>query len=181
MAVSEISMELLKIIVGERFDSSLPDEAFSINIVNGSPLMIFNFDVSDTDISNFLNGQVSFGLFSDQDMIFFLFKIENFMEWSDLAFTIHLAGDETIEVHDSYLMFNLVLIESETKIVKAIRAITVTPDFRAKIAEAIKQQALIKFETINYYKGIGEMYDKYPTASDMLKFASVVEVGGTTV
>lgn len=174
-------MELLTIMVGEKFDTFLPDEAFSINIVSGSPMIIFNFDVSDTDIYHFLNGQVSFGLLSEQEIIFFLFKIESFLEWSDLAFSIHLAGDETIEANDSYLMFTLVLVQSDTKIVQAIRTITVSPDFRAKLVDAIKQQALIKFDTISYYKRIGEFYDKYPTASDMLKQASVIEVGGTTL
>ena len=54
-----------------------------------------------------------------------LFKIEEFLDWSDLAFTIHLAQDEKIEDNGGYLPFNLVLVESSTSIIKALQMITV--------------------------------------------------------
>jgi len=69
-----------------------------------------------------------------------------------LAFTIHLAQDEKIEDNQSYLPFSLVLIESSTSIIKALRMVTVSPEFRSVLARITQQQALERFDTIDYYK-----------------------------
>ena len=110
-----------------------------------------------------------------------MFKIEGFLDWSDLAFTIHLAGDETIDEDDAYLPFNLVLVDPDTKIVKGLRMVTVSPDFRSRLAELIRKQASEPFDTMAYYRGISSLYDKYPVASDLLKQAVIIEQGGKTL
>lgn len=86
-------MELLKLCVGERFEHDMPEEGMSIILANGTPLLTFNFSVTPGEIQAFLNGAVSFALFAEQNLLFFLFKIDGFLDWSDLAFTIHLAGN----------------------------------------------------------------------------------------
>jgi len=174
-------MDFIKLCVGERFDHDMPEEGMSIILANGTPLLTFNFSVSPGEIQAFLNGAASFALFAEQSHLFFLFKIEGFLDWSDLAFTIHLAGDETIDEDDAYLPFNLVLVDSHTKIVKGLRMVTVSPDFRARLAELIRKQAAEPFETMAYYRGIGRLYDKYPAASDLLKQAVIIEQGGKTL
>jgi hypothetical protein len=172
-------MEFLKLCVGERFDHDMPEEGMSIILANGTPLLTFNFSVTPGEIQAFLNGAVSFALFAEQNLLFFLFKIEGFLDWSDLAFTIHLAGDETIDEADAYLPFSLVLVEPDTKIVRGLRMVTVSPDFRSRLVELIQKQAAEPFDTLAYYRAIGRLYEQYPAASDLLKNALVVEQGGT--
>ena len=172
-------MELLKLCVGERFEHDMPEEGMSIILANGTPLLTFNFSVTPGEIQAFLNGAVSFALFAEQNLLFFLFKIDGFLDWSDLAFTIHLAGDETIDEADAYLPFSLVLVEPDTKIVKGLRMVTVSPDFRSRLVELIQKQAAVPFDTLAYYRAIGRLYEQYPAASDLLKNALIVEQGGT--
>lgn len=174
-------MDYLKLCVGERFDHDMPDEGMSIILTNGTPLLTFNFSASHREIQAFMNGNTSFALFAKAGLILFLFKIEGFLDWSDLAFTIHLAGDESIEEGDSYLPFNLVLVDPVTKIVKGLRMVTVSPDFRSRLAELIRKQAAEPFDTMAYYQAIGSLYDQYPSASDLLKQAVIVEQGGKTL
>jgi len=150
---------------GERFDHDMPAEGMSIVYVKGSPMLTFNFSASPREIQTFLNGNTSFALFAKAELIFFLFKIEGFLDWSDLAFTIHLAGDERIDKGDGYLPFNLVLVDPVTKIVKDLRMVTVSPDFRSRLAELIRKQSSEPFDTKAYYQAIGSLYDKYPAAS----------------
>jgi hypothetical protein len=109
-----------------------------------------------------------------------LFKIEGFLHWSDLAFTIHLAQDEKIEDNGGYLPFNLVLVESSTSIIKALRMVTVSPTFRSVIVKAIEQQNDDPFNVIDYYNSIKVIYDTYPEVVLMLKNALIVEQGGRT-
>jgi len=82
---------------------------------------------------------------------------------------------------NGYLPFNLVLVEPGSQVIKGLRMVTVSPDFRAKIVRLTGQQAAESFDTIGYYKKIGRLYQSYPSASDMLKKAAIVEQGGTTL
>jgi hypothetical protein len=173
--------EYLKLCVGERFDHDMPAEGMSIILANATPLLTFNFSASPREIQAFQNGNTSFALFAKAELIFFLFKIEGFMDWSDLAFTIHLAGDETIDESDAYLPINLVLVDADTKIVKGLRIVTVSPDFRCRLAELIRNQASQPFDTVAYYQAIGSLYDQYPAATDLLKQAVITEQGGKTL
>jgi len=118
---------------------------------------------------------------SQKPSSFSFYSKSGFLDWSDLAFTIHLAGDETIDKGDGYLPFNLVLMDPVTTIVKGLRMVTVSPDFRSRLAELIRKQSLEPFYTMTYYRGIGSLYDKYPTASDLLKQAVIIEQGGKTL
>lgn len=174
-------MDYLKLCVGERFDHDLPAEGMSIILANGTPLLTFNFSVTPRDIQAFLNGATAFALFAEGSLLLVLFKIEDFLDWSDLAFTIHLAGDETIDEGDAYLPINMVLVDADTKIVKGLRIVTVSPDFRSKLAELIQKQASEPFDTLAYYRAIGRLYERYPAASDLLKQAVIIEQGGKTL
>jgi hypothetical protein len=174
-------MDFLKLTVGERFESNLPDEGMSILLNGGAPILAFKFAVSESDIENFLNGAVSFGLFADANVIFFLFKIDGFLDWSDLAFTIHLAQGESIDDDGSYLPFHFALLEAGTSIVKGLRVITVSPAFRSTLSKLVERQAAERFDTIGYYQAIGGIYEAYPLTALMLKNAVVIERGGLTL
>ena len=69
-------MDILKLTVGEKFDHDIPAEGMSIVLMNGAPMLAFNFSVTKKDIAKFLNGSLSFGLFFEQNILFFLFKID---------------------------------------------------------------------------------------------------------
>ena len=174
-------MDILKLTVGEKFDHNMPAEGMSIALMNGAPMLAFNFSVTKKDIAKFLNGSLSFGLFFEQNILFFLFKIEEFLDWSDLAFTIHLASDEKIDDNASYLPFNLVLVDAENGIIKGLRMVTVSPAFRFVLARITQQQAKEPFDTIDYYKKFGALYEIFPSAASMLKKAAIVERGGMTL
>ncbi len=173
-------MDILSLTVGEPFDHGMPDESMSIVLNSGAPMLIFNFSLSEKNIAAFQDGLSSFGLFAEKNLLFFLFKIEGFLDWSDLAFTIHLVQDEAIEDNGGYLPFNLVLVESGSGIIKGLRMVTVSPTFRSVIVKAIERQNNAPFNVIEYYKSIQVIYDTYPEVVSMLKNALIVEQGGRT-
>ena len=175
-----MDLDILSLTVGKTFSHGMPDESMSIILNGGSPMLVFNFSLSEKNIAAFQHGISSFGLFAEKNLLFFLFKIEGFLDWSDLAFTIHLAQDEKIEDNEGYLAFNLVLVESSTSIIKALRMVTVSPTFRSVITKAVEQQNKEPFNVIEYYKSIKMIYDTYPEVVLMLKNALIVEQGGRT-
>lgn len=174
-------MELLKLSIGERFDHDMSDEDISIMIAEGFPIFTFNFSVSPSEIKAFSKGAASFALFYEQNMLFFLFKIEGFLDWSDLAFTPHLTGDETIVPGNAFLPIFLVLTEPDSKIVTGLRTIIVSPNFRTKLAEFFREQAEEPFDTMAYYQKIDNLYDQYPTTTDLLNKAAIIEQSGISL
>jgi hypothetical protein len=151
-------MYTLHLTVGEKFDHDMSAEGMSILLVNDASILTFNFSVTEKNITTFLRSSSSFGLFSEHNILFFLFKID----WFDPAFTIHLAQDEKIEDNADYLPFHLVLVESETNIIKGFRVVMVSPAslaFRSILARITQQQAKERFDTIDYYKKIGALYE----------------------
>jgi len=153
-------MDTLGLTVGEKFDHYMPAESMSILLMNGAPMLTFNFSVTEKNSAAFLNKPTSFGLFSERNILLFLFKIYGFIDWSDLAFTIHLTGDEKIEDNAGYLPFHLVLVESETNIIKSLQVVNGNPCIQVYTCQ---QQAREQFDTIDYYKKIGALYEIYPS------------------
>ena len=51
------------------------------------------------------------------------------------------------------------LVESETNIIKGFLVVTVSPAFRSILALITQQQAKERFDTIDYYKKIGALYE----------------------
>ena len=174
-------MDCLRLTVGEKFDHDMPDESMSIMLNGGTPVLAFNFSVTEKNIETFLNGITSFGLFAEDNILFFLYKIDGFLDWSDLAFTIHLAGGEKIVDDGSYLPFHILLIESGTNVIKGIRIVTASPKFRTILAKNIAQQKTVIFDTLAYYKKINIIYESYPKTFSMLAKSLITEKGGMTL
>jgi len=174
-------MDYLHLTVGDKFDHEMPDESMSIMLNGGTPVLAFNFSVTENNIKAFMDGITSFGLFTEDNILFFLYKIDNFLDWSDLAFSIHLAGDETIIDDGSYLPFTILLIESGTNIIKGIRIVTASPRFRSMFTKIIAEQNTEKFNTITYYKKINKIYENYPKTFPMLAKSRITERGGLTL
>ena len=174
-------MDYLRFTVGEKFDHAMPDESMSIMLNGGTPVLAFNFSVTEKNIEAFLNGITSFGLFAENNILFILYKIDGFLDWSDLAFTIHLAGGEKIVDDGTYLPFNILLIESGTKIIKGIRIVTASPKFRTIFTQLITEQNTEQFDTIAYYKKISQIYENHPKTFSMLAKSLITERGGLTL
>jgi len=87
-----IKLDILSLTVGKTFSRGMPDESMSIVLNSGAPMLVFNFSLSEKNITLFKNGVILFGLFAEKNLLFLLFKIAWFLDWSDLTFTIHQAG-----------------------------------------------------------------------------------------
>jgi hypothetical protein len=128
----------------------------------------------------FKNGVILFGLFAEKNLLFFLFKIKGFVDWSDLALACIRRRMKKIKDSGGHLPFNLVLVGSSTSIIKALRMITVSLRFRSVIANAFERQHNELFNVIDYYKSIKVIYDTYPEVFSMIKNVLIVEQGGIT-
>ena len=51
-------MDILNLTLGERFDHDIPPEAMSVVLMNGVPLIAFNFNLNAKNIADFQNGAI---------------------------------------------------------------------------------------------------------------------------
>jgi hypothetical protein len=79
-------MDIFNLTVGENLETQMTDESMSIVLNKGVPMLDFNFSVSERNIEIFLNSLALFDLFADNSILFILFKIKVFLDWSDLTF-----------------------------------------------------------------------------------------------
>jgi len=79
-------MDIFNLTVGENLETQMTDECMSIVLNKGVPMLDFNFSVSERNIEIFLNSLALFDLFADNSILFILFKIKVFLDWSDLTF-----------------------------------------------------------------------------------------------
>ena len=120
------SAEFWKLTLGQPYwegVASWPDGRFEYRYFGGHHMLQLCLGkLSERDIAAFVRGQVHVGFYLRQAVLFILFKIENLMDWSDQAFTLHLVAPEDREllphIPGTHQGLSLVLVEAESGLVK---------------------------------------------------------------
>lgn len=88
-----------------------------------------------------------FGLYCENGVIFLLYRFGETLPWSDSAFSWWNVAEEDRRIPEPQanpaerILLKIILVEAATGIVKAIRVTTFSPEFTAKLHEAIRRQA----------------------------------------
>lgn len=162
-----------------------PDGSFEYRYFDGNHLLqICVASPSEQDTAVFLNGRMHVGLYAEQGVVFFLFRIEGFMEWSDQAFSIRLVGEADrglprIEDNER-LLLTLVLVDADTGLVSAMRMVTYSPHFSRLFVRKLQAQLDAPvFDRSEHFATVEEIYKQFPTSKAMAKAALVIERAGS--
>lgn len=110
------------------------------------------------------------------DVIFMLTRFYYDHIWNDSPYTIHLvSADEQkppppVEA-DQGLALTIFLVEATTGILEGIRVVGMPPAFVHTLHQLIEQQVQRAFDPAEYDKQLAEIYQKYPSASDLAGIA----------
>ena len=91
--------------------------------------------------------EAEFGLYCENGIVFLLYRFGETLPWSDSAFSWWNVAEEDRRIPAlranpaERILLKIILVESATGIVKAIRVMTFSPEFTEKLHEAIRQQA----------------------------------------
>ena len=120
-------------------------------------------------------GRVELALYDHPPVIFVLCKIEGLLDWSDCPFSVRLCKDEidlSLPIEEGKgLGLQIVLVESTTGIVKALRLVGTSTEFARELRAAMVKQTIRPFSPDEYDRAIAEVYALY-TSDQLLKRAT---------
>jgi hypothetical protein len=130
-------------------------------------------------------GQADFALVVSPPVLFLLYQIEGAAAWSDAPYSWHLVpADRRVlpspvgETEEARDLLQIVLVDAETGIVRALRVVSWSPSFTIAIRLAIAAQAERPWDPSAYHRRLSEIYAAAPTTEHLLRAATARTVGG---
>jgi len=118
------------------------------------------------------------------DVLWFFYRMGSSWLWSDAPYTPHLMAaedqpDASLFTEEQRLLLNILLADSRTAIVLAIRAVSLSPDFSRDFAESLRSLMLRPWcGRQEYDRQIARAYQHYPDTASMFRLAKHRTKGG---
>ena len=147
-------------------------------------LRLFWANPSADEVRGVRKGPAHFALYIEGPVIMMLYQFERACDWSDAPYSIHLVPQEHRTAPpvsagpETRALLQVLLVDAATGVLRAIRAITLSPPFTAALHRAIDAQMHSTWDSGAYDQSLRSIYAKYPQSSDMLRAATIIERGG---
>lgn len=131
-------------------------------------------------------GRAEFGLFTEADLIVFLYRFGK-QDWSEALYSYHLVSADQQSLSDpgdeggeQRALLTVILVDRDSgRIATSLRALTLSPDFTQALHGAIREQANRPWPpTPGYDAQIQDLYRRYPSVSMLVRDAKARCVGG---
>jgi hypothetical protein len=160
-------------------------ECVEFNLYDNSlELRLFFGRPSKAEIRGVQDGACSFGFLTSGDVLFFLYRFAG-VSWSDVPYSWHLVPPERRvfpampDTGETRGLLQVILIDAETGIVQALRAVTLGRDFTRLFLRAIRAQASMSWcGQAEYDRQLAAVYQRYPTTDKLLAAARAQTNGG---
>lgn len=175
------------LVVGQPFvpeRRSWPADTFEYRYFSGHHLLqICVASPSERDIEAFSKGRMSVALYYEQNVIFFLFRIEGFMDWSDQAISIRLVAEADQDLpplpDGARIPLTLVLVEADTGNVAAMRMVTFSPRLSRLMHLWLRAQKDLPFRREDHMAAVQDVYRRFPDSKALVKAAAFIERAGS--
>ena len=148
----------------------------------GHTLKVFSRELTRAEIADYKQGDAEFALFVKDGLMFLCYKFGSF-DWSDASFTPHLVPDShrqepDVLTGDQRAVLQVILVEATTGIVKAIRMISLSPEFSRVLHNQIALiGAALPMTKREVDQIVGKIYNLFES-KDMAKAAMIRCKGG---
>lgn len=134
------------------------------------------------EISAFHNGDLRVGLYVEAGVIFWLFRLDGVMDWSDQALSIHMVPEKDRDIPsaplDAHVGLSMVLVDADTGITAAIRFVTYSPHFANVFYRELKRQLESPFDLVTHKRIIADVYRRFPHSRKLVGAARLIERAG---
>ena len=145
--------------------------------MSGSIWMMVELNCSfaaENEIMAVKEGQLQFGMFTKENVIFILAKFGN-MPWMDAPFHVGLARGLTclqdVEQGTGYGC-TIILADSHTGVIKALRYVGLSTEFSKRLKYNIEEQQEAGFDETTYYAKLAHIMRNY-TTKDMVRYSEI--------
>ncbi|GIW06340.1 MAG: hypothetical protein KatS3mg060_1145 [Dehalococcoidia bacterium] len=151
----------------------------------GHELLLWLSSPSPREVESIQRGRASFALSIEPPLIVLLYRFAPAITWSDAPFSIHLVPPAQRvlppplgQAEESRALLQVILVDADTGIVRALRQLTWSPAFTAAIHAAIAAQATMTWDAQAYDAALRQLYQRYPTSEALLSTATARTEGG---
>lgn len=169
-----------------------PDGKVEYNFWQNEHELRFFFSApTNEEINTIRKDKIEFGLFVLQPLIVLVYKFTSYKKGNpkvvidgDAPYSIHLVPEEhrslpiVPETENERVLLHIRLIDSDSGILKAQKAVSLSHEFSVGLTTAICEQSEIKFDETEYATKIKKLYSEYPDTDSMLKHSIYTCTGG---
>ena len=145
---------------------------------SGLMLVVHAKNPLQKEIESFSKKRVDLALYEKGQVIWFLFKIQGSLSWSDCPFSIklnkdpyiidnfprHLPGDQGLGLH-------MILVESSSGIIKAMRLVGLENRFSQEFCNMLQRQVESAFDLEKYVQEIKQVFSNF-TPKQLVNYAN---------
>lgn len=159
-------------------------EGAQFNLRSGVPeLLLFFSRPNFHEILAVKKSDAQFGITKIEDVIFFFYKFGSEIPWSDCPFSINLVPAKErivpeLDTEEGRLVLQIFLVEANSGILKAMRAVTLSPEFSQVLVKLANEQLTGNFDALGYDRQINKIYSDFPDTQSLLRECFVFSTGG---
>lgn len=149
----------------------------------GHDLRLFFAEPSISEVLAARSAKIRLALLVEPPLIVLAYKIPGLADWSDAPYTWHLVPPEhraipEVATGEQRAWLNVTLVDASTGILKALRAVTLTPLATQLLHAAIAAQAAQPWDLAAYDAALANLYARHASSEDIAKAAQALITGG---
>jgi len=142
--------------------------------VSSGPMLIVTLpNLTQCEIEAARKGRIELALYDHPPVIFVLCRINGLLGWSDCPFSVGLcrqAIDLSTPIEDGQgLGLQIVLVESTTGVVHALRLVGTSTEFARELRAAMVKQTMRPFSPVEYGQAIVDVYTTHTSKQLLMK------------
>lgn len=146
-------------------------------------LLLLLDGITPRELESVRAGAAEFALLVFKRVIFFLYRFEPALEWSDCPYSVWLVTEAERQAPretsaETRALLQVALVDANKNTVLALRALTLSPEFTGELHAAINAQLSAEISLADYDAAIQQAYLRWPNSEQMLRQASVRAKGG---
>jgi len=160
------------------------DGRFEYRYFSGSHLLQICWSAPSQEVTHaFSNGEMHAAVYEECGVLFFLFKINGFMDWSDQALSIWLVPERDRSIpplrDGEHAVLTLALVDADTGLVRALRVVTYSPRLSRLFLDGLRTQLETPFDRAQHQATIASLYQRYATSTELARRAAFIERVGS--
>ena len=160
------------------------DGRFEYRYFSGNHLLQICWSAPSRDVIRaFSNGSMHVAVHEECGVLFFLFKISGFMDWSDQALSIWLVPEEDRSIptlrDGENAVLTLALVDADNGRVRALRVVTYSPRLSRLVLDCLRHQLAIPFNKARHQAMIASIYRRDASSSALARRAAIIERAGS--
>jgi hypothetical protein len=155
----------------------------------GGELVLFLDQPTPAEVQAVKTGRADFGLYDADGLVVLLYQFrhdQGGLPWSDPPYHYHLdpvpewvlPPDPGSLSAEARALLHVVLVNATGGQIRALRTLTLSPEFTARLFRAIRAQSSGTFNAPAYDSQLGALYFQYPTSDQLAAACSVWCEGG---